>query len=352
MTSIITYPENKIIELESNIDNIIDDLDFLRNVRETINVWVKKGVKLEEAVSPIEIQINDWDTKIKVLLQKFTDIVTKLSVVDDRIKDESKDVVVKEDWSFQIQHFKKILMNLNNDIKILDDIKFVISKYNKLGVKLGNSVSLIDEQKKSILDAVTESKQNLSTIVEEIKKLSNKVVTEEEIKRKVDSKDIFATYSTMSMSANSIRVTFNQQRDRYDWDRMDGGLDLVNRVNRARLDKFCPFYDEIVHRGGKTFSPDNEKVFNYCYYSVNKSGPYIKTELHDPYGSQYEDRHNGHFAITFHLKDHHIIEFVPAFKEYLLKEKDVTYKSAETPIPLYVVFSVEKIDNFEQVKFL
>jgi hypothetical protein len=179
------YPSNKIKELNSYMKNFNKDIEVMKLILEKINEWNKRGLNLNLSIETLNSQIDKWEKTMDSLLLDFNNNLLQLKKLDDRIDSniiiQNIDGSYIEKWENFYEIYKNLFNNLNSDIDLLEKIKNNFNNYQDLGVKLVESINIIDNQINNILDGINNSLINLDEIIEKIKDVSKKILTDEEI---------------------------------------------------------------------------------------------------------------------------------------------------------------------------
>ena len=179
------YPSNKIKELNSYMKNFNKDIEVMKLILEKINEWNKRGLNLNLSIETLNSQIDKWEKTMDSLLLDFNNNLLQLKKLDDRIDSniiiQNIDGSYIEKWENFYEIYKNLFNNLNSDIDLLEKIKNNFNNYQDLGVKLFESINIIDNQINNILDGINNSLINLDEIIEKIKDVSKKILTDEEI---------------------------------------------------------------------------------------------------------------------------------------------------------------------------
>lgn len=179
------YPSNKIKELNSYMKNFNKDIEVMKLILEKINEWNNRGLNLNLSIETLNSQIDKWEKTMDSLLLDFNNNLLQLKKLDDRIDSniiiQNIDGSYIEKWENFYEIYKNLFNNLNSDIDLLEKIKNNFNNYQDLGVKLVESINIIDNQINNILDGINNSLINLDEIIEKIKDVSKKILTDEEI---------------------------------------------------------------------------------------------------------------------------------------------------------------------------
>ena len=179
----MNYPQQAIDDLTTYISNFDNDIQEIKSIEKKINKWVRRGVEIETALTPINLQIENWENKMKNLSNQLRTNIETLKKVDDRI-DSNNSLDLNqvdnyennlEKWNYLFKIYKIVLQNLETDTKILYDIEEQIKKYNKLGVELGDAVNKIKNKNNNIINSIKNSMLDLNKLIEEVKVESEKI---------------------------------------------------------------------------------------------------------------------------------------------------------------------------------
>ena len=342
------------------LKNFSEDIIAMENTSSKIEEWVKRGLRIEAAQEPLQTQIIEWKQIMEQLINDFKNTILKLKQLDDRINSdisvEIEDIggTYLERFSYLYDIYKNLFENLKSDTLILNNIQNEISNYQQLGVTLGNATESITQQITNINDGINVSLEELNTHIETIKTHSKKILTTEELnanapdEETINNNDYLAVYATAGSDQNSFLLYMNMNQD-IAWDPVVDGTNMLQCVDRAKVDDKSPIYNE--YNGVAAYTTGNTETYKYLYYGIDRNNM-IKEEIDDTtFGIQYEDRHGYQYTVNTFYKPMSDISHIEAFRN-LMSSNGIEYNGgAQTTVKLYIVYSKNEISDFSNIAF-
>lgn len=352
MYKTMDYPEKTIEQFTKYILDFDSDIQEIKEVEKKINKWVTQGINLDDALVPLQTQIQNWETKMRDLSLEFRTNIENLKKVDDRIQsDKNLDIVYVdsftqniEKWEYLFSQYKSILENLKQDTKTLYDIEEYIQKYDKLGVELGDAVNKIKEQNQNIIDSINKSMEDLKSLIENMRNEADKIHNNS-VNTDVN---YWAFYDKINVDGESIAIYLNQTY----WDNQADGLDIQNHTHLNYYSRRSPIYNASIGETQVHCQPD--KPIQYIYYGYRKD-EMIKLKVRENgYGSYYVD--SGNCMIQLYFGSSQVMENGIRSRDYfdeLFQERNQTdyQNGATTPHNWYVIASCEEIDDLNQIQY-
>ena len=174
------YPEDKILEFELYVRNMVEDINSMENILTQIAEWCERGLSIENACEPLNNQINEWRQVMDELIEIFKQNIITLKNVDDRIeKDSNTDVgeltgTYSEKCNYLCSIYHNVFENLKSDVNILNNVKSDINNYESLGINLGDATNVLNQQTELISNEINNSINKLQDIIDQIKDKSKK----------------------------------------------------------------------------------------------------------------------------------------------------------------------------------
>lgn len=224
------YPTDKIKELNAYILNFHQDVITMNAIVENMTKWHDRGIAVEAALVPLQSQIASWKSTMDGQLMRFKTNLVMLKELDDRVRssikidlditpeydgivvpstrsdtdgsngghgaeeadgsngaDGSKGAAVVHNvdamgsWESLYVTYTNLFVNLNEDIDVLQEAHKAITGYASLGIELKSALDTIDSQIKKINNGIQSSISELDEIIENIKKVSMMVLSDDEI---------------------------------------------------------------------------------------------------------------------------------------------------------------------------
>lgn len=206
------YPTDKIKELNAYILNFHQDVITMNAIVENMTKWHDRGIAVEAALVPLQSQIASWKSTMDGQLMRFKTNLVMLKELDDRVRSSIKidlDITPEYDgivvpstrsdtdgsneaavvhnvdamgsWESLYVTYTDLFVNLNEDIDVLQEAHKAITGYASLGIELKSALDTIDAQIKKINNGIQSSISELDEIIENIKKVSMMVLSDDEI---------------------------------------------------------------------------------------------------------------------------------------------------------------------------
>lgn len=351
----MNYPQQAIDDLTTYISNFDNDIQEIKSIEQKINKWVQRGVEIETALTPINLQIENWENKMKDLSHQLRINIETLKMVDDRI-DSNNSLDLNqvdnyennlEKWNYLFKIYKIVLQNLETDTKILYDIEEQIKKYNKLGVELGDAVNKIKNQNNNIINSIKNSMLDLNKLIEEVKVESEKIQDENEV-GVLPSNNYWAFYDKINVDSESFTMYLNKEY----WDGTKDGSKIINHTDLIYISRRSDIYNSSVGEIQVHAKPVNP--IKYIYYGYEKDNLIKLSVRENNWGSYYVD--SGNCMIQVYFGSTQIMEngknTRKYFDELYYKKNQENYlNGAKTKDKWYLIASCEEIENLDNIVF-
>jgi gas vesicle protein len=174
LDSLINEADIHLETIKSNINNIKNDINSLKKIKEDILSWKYRGLQID--IELLDNQINYFINETNVFEEDTKNKAEILFILDNKINPDDNEIS-RDDY---IEFYSTCLNNLKKDIELLNNAFDNLTNFKDLGILLGNAFETIDKQKENIKNKIIEVKEDLKQRVDRTFEIMNIVTINED----------------------------------------------------------------------------------------------------------------------------------------------------------------------------